>query len=222
MDGRYIRGMKRIIVFDLGRGGEVLAKEIAETLPCEVVSLTADRYQGLPLSPGEMRRIAERELLGYLGTDDVIMLAEIDVALAVKSYLKRRYPKQVILGGIKKLRFGKGKFVVFASERLKRCLNYQLMKARSENMSEARCDYIERKIGRYDINVMDVNASMWGMEGKTVVFLSTIFTAERKRLRGLMPKDVKMIDLNKILIREMCLELGLRGADGKKPVGALW
>ncbi len=87
--------MRRIVVFDGGCGGEIVAKFLAEELKVvEVISIVD--WSNAPYEDrdiAEIVRLTERHVRSYIGKADLIVLGGYTVALAL-SHLETRYPSQ--------------------------------------------------------------------------------------------------------------------------------
>ena len=210
--------MRRVIVFDTGWGGELLADRLEEVLPGEVVRVIPWRDGILEeeRSASAIRRLTEQRLAGggFLGTKDIIVLAEPGVALAAKDYLKRKYPEQVFIGGLMGVK-PRRKMMVLATPGLKSREEYQIWKAEAEEVTEPECKGWAEKIYDGELKDEEVTRAVKGFQDGTVMILSTNFIDVRKVIERATWRRAKVVDLSKEIVRETCAELGLRGKDGE-------
>ena len=91
--------MLKIVVFDGGRGGEVVAKYLQEELQVVEVMQVID-WENAPYEDkrlDEICMLANSLLRQYIGKVDLIVLGGYMAALAL-DYLQEQYPKQKIVG----------------------------------------------------------------------------------------------------------------------------
>lgn len=92
--------MLRIVVFDGGWGGELVANFLASELKTVNVTKVIDwsnaPYEGKGLS--QIYQLTEQCLAPYIGDVDLIVLGGYVVSAAALDYLRRQYPKQQFIG----------------------------------------------------------------------------------------------------------------------------
>ena len=212
--------MRRIVVFDTGWGGEIVAERLKMATAGEIAKVIAWQDGNFEErgSAAEIRWMVERRLKegGYLGTKDVIVLAEPGVALAAKDYLARKYPEQSFVGGLMGVQPSeKRKMMVLATPGLKRRAEYQEWRAQAGEIIEPDCDGWAEKIHDGELDEEEVRKAVEGFEGGVVLILSTNFIDVRRTIERAMWRKAKVVDLSKKIVREACVELGLKGVDGE-------
>ncbi len=92
--------MLKIAVFDTGFGGELFADRLEEALPVVKVIRVIDWRNALKVEqhPREARKIAEEALRPYIGTVDLIVIANYLISAVGLSYFRRKYPNQKFIG----------------------------------------------------------------------------------------------------------------------------
>lgn len=211
--------MKRVVVFDTGWGGELLAEKLAEALPYEIEKVIPWRDGTLEegRSAAEIRRLVERRLAeaNCLTEECVIVLAEPGVALAAKAYLERKYPQTRFIGGLMGLKPAE-KMLVLATPGLRSREEYQLWRARSQEVVEPDCTGWAEKIYDGELDERTVRAAVEGYREGTVMILSTNFIDVRNVVEKEVGRRVKVVDLSNKIVRKVCSELGLLGVDGER------
>ncbi len=212
--------MRRVIVFDTGWGGEILAERLEMTLPVEVVKVIPWRDGILEegRSAGEIRKVVERRLRegGFLGTKDVVVFAEPGVALAVKEYLERKYPNQAFVGGLTKIETKrKERIMLLATPGLRGREEYQKWKMGLGETVEPECSGWAEKIQDGELKDEEVRKTVRGFGKGIIVILSTNFIDVRRTIERATWRQARVVDLSKRIVREVCGELGLKGKDGE-------
>ena len=92
--------MLKIAVFDTGFGGELFADKLEESLPIVEIIRVIDWRNALRVEqhPREARKIVEEALRHYIGTVDLIILANYLISATSLSYLRHKYPNQKFIG----------------------------------------------------------------------------------------------------------------------------
>lgn len=212
----------KIIVFDSGWGGDVVADYLEQALPIEIERLI-DWKKGSygEKSVGEIRLLTEMALLPHIGKAELIVLAETVVALSAIDYLKKKYPGQIFVGYgrelaeiVRKL----SRTMILTTEGTKRLERYQEFKASfsCRELVEPECMGWSEKIddGEFSGNVlMDVVGNFRG----TVIVYSSGFIDAEAQIMALAGKRVDVIDMRRVLLRDVCSALKLKGVDGRTP-----
>ena len=92
--------MVRILVFDSGYGGDVLADKIARELSDAQVFRTID-WRNAPFSTKsaeEIRKITVNAIRGYIGKVDLIVIGSYEATATALQYLRYKYPGQAFIG----------------------------------------------------------------------------------------------------------------------------
>lgn len=91
--------MLRIVVFDTGWGGELVADYLAREIKVVEIVRVIDWRQGGygACTQSEICRLVEESLTSYIGTVDLIILGGYVVSLAM-DYLRELYPEQRFVG----------------------------------------------------------------------------------------------------------------------------
>ena len=92
--------MLKVLVFDGGYGGELLADYLEEEIPTLDIIRVIDwrNAEALQDSARQARKIAERAIRPYLGRVDLIIFANYLVSHASLSYFQRKYKDQKFVG----------------------------------------------------------------------------------------------------------------------------
>lgn len=92
--------MLKIAVFDTGFGGELFADRLEETLPIVKVIRVIDWRNALKVEqhPREARKITEEALRPYIGTVDLIVIANYLISAVSLSHFRHKYPSQKFIG----------------------------------------------------------------------------------------------------------------------------
>lgn len=214
--------MLKIVIFDSGWGGELFADFVKAELPVVEVVRVID-WKNAPynkLREDEARELTERALKPYVGTADVIVLASYEATEAGLEYLREKYPKQKFLGfemeGLGKI---KGKLLVLAtsfvleSEWLKR-------KLQGREWMGVDCDEWPQLIddGELNVEVMEKRlAEVEAVYTDAVILGCTQLVDVKKDLEKILGwKKGAVVDEFKLVLKNICAVLGLRGGDGKR------
>ncbi len=92
--------MLKIVIFDTGYGGEMFADRLESELPVAEIIRVIDWRNAETISrhPHGSRKIIEDALRPYLGTVDLIIIANYLISATSLNYLKRKYNTQKIIG----------------------------------------------------------------------------------------------------------------------------
>ncbi|MBQ6393729.1 hypothetical protein IJH74_00560 [Candidatus Saccharibacteria bacterium] len=198
--------MRKVVVFDDGRGGEIIADYIYDELPIEVIKVI-DRQNGsyAEKSGGEIRLLTEKQLKDHIGKVDVIILANSEISLAAKDYLSRNYPEQKFIGygdNLEELITILKEAMIIIPKNASRMDKYQLTKVQFDG------DILEERT-----EIRQTGGSFSGV----VIIYDTNYIGKTSLIKETIGKKVKIIDFRRSLLRELCLALGLRGVDGHSP-----
>ena len=92
--------MLKIAVFDTGFGGELFADRLEEEMSVVGVIRVIDwrHAKRIEQHPHEIRKITESALRPYIGTVDLIIIANYQISTNCLSHLRRKYPDQKFVG----------------------------------------------------------------------------------------------------------------------------
>ena len=214
--------MLKIVIFDSGWGGELFADFVKAELPVVEVVRVID-WKNAPynkLREDEVRELTERALKPYVGTADVIVLASYEATGAGLEYLREKYPKQKFLGfEMESLGKIKGKLLVLAtsfvleSEWLKR-------KLQGREWMGVDCDEWPQLIDDGELNVEMMEKRLAEVEAvytDAVILGCTQLVDVKKDLEKILGwKKGAVVDEFKLVLKNICAVLGLRGGDGKR------
>ena len=112
--------MIKIVVFDIGYGGELFADRLETEFPtAEIIRViswrNAEKITNHPLGT---RKIVEEALCPYLGSVDLIVIANYFISAFNLRYLRRKYKKQTFIGfTLRPSRIVAGKPLLILTER---------------------------------------------------------------------------------------------------------
>lgn len=91
--------MLKVVVFDSGSGGEALADKLEREIPTlEVIRVIDWRHAEVFDSAHKARKLTEEALRPYIGTVDLIVLANYLLTFTSLKYFRHKYPKQKFMG----------------------------------------------------------------------------------------------------------------------------
>lgn len=205
--------MIKVVVFDNGRGGEIIGNYIEDELPVEVIKVI-DRNRGAykNMKAKEVCERIEMNVKEYIGRARVIVLASPDVSLIAKKYLKTKYPNQQFVGygdGLEDMVKKVKRAIILTSKQTRKTYEYQKMLPKE-----------------YGGELVEMNFVNWNQSVKrkikefgygTVILYSTEAISNKEIVQNAMGWRVDVVDLRKILLNDICTALNMVGKDGLRP-----
>ncbi|MBQ6355451.1 hypothetical protein IJJ18_03525 [Candidatus Saccharibacteria bacterium] len=215
--------MLKVLVFDSGWGGDLIADYLEQELPIEVERLIDWRSGSYSeKTPGEIRLLSEMAILPHIGEADVIVLSEAATAAVALDFLKQRYPNQVFVGYghdlAELVRRLSQAVMILTTEGVKRSEFYQHSKVNfsGKELVEPECLGWEDHIDNGDLPEEVVSRAVGDFRGTVVVYNPGFFEIIPK-LEKIAGQRISIIDMKRALLRDVCLALKLRGVDGYAP-----
>ncbi len=244
---RYIgtgkgQNMLKVVVFDLGWGGELVANYLDEEIGVLEIVRVIDWHDAhkSDYDASELCKIAERQLQRYLGKVDLIVLGGYTVSIAL-DYLRKHYPEQKFVGmGINyyrvlKTRCSPDNVAILANKTL---INHATCQEIRDSLPLAKiiipdCSGWEELIDVGDMS-LDVLWSELGehfrlcklprrsvppnnaelLRPDTLLILNTHFWEIKADLERMFGYQVRILDFRQKLLHDVCAALSLRGVDG--------
>lgn len=215
--------MLKVVVFDSGWGGDLVADYLEEKLPIEVERVIDWRSGSYSeKSPGEIRLLTEMALLPHIGKVDVIVLSEAATAAVALDFLRQRYPNQAFVGYghdfAKLIEHLSRAVMILTTKGVKQTEFYQRSKAcfSGKKLVEPECLGWEDHIDNDELPEESISSAIGNFRGVVVVYNPGFFEIIPKIEKIAGPR-VNIIDLKRALLRDVCLALRLRGVDGRAP-----
>ena len=215
--------MLKVLVFDSGWGGDLVADYLERELPIEVERVIDWRSGSYSeKTAGEIRLLSEMALLPHIGEADVIVLSEAATAAVALNFLRQRYPEQIFVGYghdlAKLIRRLSRAVMILTTEGVKRSEFYQYSKANfsGKKLVEPECLGWEDHIDNDELPEETISSAIGDFRGIVVVYNPGFFEIIPK-LEKIAGRRIIIIDMKKALLRDVCLALKLRGVDGCAP-----
>ena len=204
--------MIKVLVYGGEKETEDVANFLESEMPVEVKKLIAKR-ELKDLSTAEILEITERDLVGIIGKNELIVLANPFGAIATGKELKRRYPEQKFVW------YGQGierevqKFrmlYVLTSLKIKRLEVYQRMKARCQGIQIVEDDSVGWKemTEKGKVEKEEVTEKVKSTRGAPII----VFHPELSfsRIREIVDWRGEVIDIERGLLSAIKAILGLK------------
>ena len=211
-----------VVVFDCGWGGEIIGDFIAEEIPFRVEKVID--YKNAQYGEkdfGEMKELAEKALVNYIGKVRVIVLADTVMALELMEYLREKYPDQKFVGYgrglVKMIRMMRAERVmILTTNGVKRQEMFKKMEQMAGvKMVEPECRGWGQKIDEGEMTESEVRRAVGRFQGDVIVIYATGFLDVEENIKKYAKKQTKVVNMKGILLKDVCEALGLVGKDGK-------
>ena len=216
--------MLKIAILDCGYGGEFLADRFEEEVGVvEVIRVIDWRHSEQYLTkPKTARALANAALRPYIGTVDLIIIANHLLSATSLNYFKHKYPEQKFIGlRLKQPEcFTKKQILVLATKALTKTMAYHgflfaLKKHRVKTMS---VDTWPEQIDEGELEFTEIKQSINQFIGKKriapeeVVLANAQFEDIKSELKRILGRKVKIHSSFDDAIREACKLLRIRGS----------
>jgi len=219
--------MLKVVVFDCGYGGELLADELAEVLPIlEIIRVIDWRHASeIQSSPRRARECAREALRPYIGKVDLIIFANHLLSVTSLKYFQRKYNSQRFLG--LKLKspdsYVKRDVLVLATKPLAKTLTYQTFLLRlRRNVRTLTPDSWPAKIDDGLLTAAEVRTELARVrrsrhfDPKEVILACSQFSDLKPTLRDIFGHNLKIYDSFNDAINQTYKILKIRGGLAKK------
>ena len=209
--------MKKILVFDSGYGGDVLADKIIRDFQDVQVYRTID-WRNAPFSAktaDEIREITEKAIAEYIGKVDVIVIGSYEATAAALQYLRYKYPEQVFVGAawpdarelkVKSRLVRKRRLLVLTTGIVRRSREFSKRRRKWIGVAVAikECDEWERLIDDGEMNGRKLRQDLGRFVAacpEYVMLLSLNFLEVKKEIQMLFGPETKVLDGRLVLMR---------------------
>ncbi len=222
--------MKKVVVFDSGYGGEIIADKLEKELPIlEVIRVIDWRHASEILeSSHKARRAAEIALAPYIGKVDLIIFANHLLTLTSLKYFRRKYTSQKFLGLelISPDTFVPRDVLILTTKAVAHTLHYQFFTFRIKR--QVKTLILDDWPARIDDDVLSrskitkvINSFLVknpDFHPEEVILACSNFSAIKPDLRKILGHNIKIYDNSNDVARLASKALRLRGGIGKKPL----
>lgn len=221
--------MLKVVVFDSGWGGELLADFLSTELPILDIIRVID-WRHAPYSmktKAQLLPLAQQALEPYLGKVDLIIFANQLVSLSLLDYFAKAYPKQAFLGfpllfnRISLSRFHQ--VLILSTSSLFNHPSYQALKHklhqahRDLQIIETSCDRWEQLIDDGELKRSHLNHILPATLTTDAIFLEHAhFLDFKPQLEQICGWRTQVYDAYRYILQDVCDVLHLRGSTGKR------
>ena len=216
--------MLKVVVFDSGFGGELLADYLEEELPLvEVIRVIDWRNASTILtSPKQARKAAETALRPYVDHVDLIIFANYLISITSLKYFRQKYKSQKFAGfRLKNEQIIYNKpTVIFTTKAVSRTINFfkfaHSIKAKIITLDDwpNLIDDGELTIDKIKSDLKDILA--YPKNSLQIILACGQFVDIKSDLKTLLGHNTKFIDPFDDTLRQTCLTLKIRGSLKKK------
>lgn len=209
--------MLKIVVFDSGYGGELLADYLESRLPVVEITREIDwrNAESSQHSAKIARRAAERSLRPHLNRVDLIIFANYLLSTTSLKYFRRKYPHQAFLG-IKLEHPGnyKPSTYILATSALAKTISYKLFVHRIKGKTLILDDWPilidDGELGHSKVR-RDLSTIMPDKPDQIILGCSQFVDLEDE-LRRVLGHNVKILNNFEEVFRQTCRTLKIRGS----------
>lgn len=219
--------MLKVVVFDGGYGGELMADKLEEELPVIEVIRVIDwrNADKLLLSAKTARRVARDALRPYIGRVDLIVLANHLLTATSLKYFQRKYKEQKFVG--MELRkpdtFINRETLIMTTRAVARTINYHnylfslKRKCRTITLDDWPNLIDDGELSSGEIkNVLDNFMFEKKFYPKEIILLCAQFSDVKNEIYNAIGGNVRIYDSFDACTRSVCKALRLRGGTGKR------
>lgn len=215
--------MLKVVVFDSGWGGDIVAQDVEDRLAIIDVIRVID-WRHAPYAGKSRRQICsltESALRSYIGCVDVIIIASFEAQCAVR-YLKTRFPYQKFIAvSWPPIGFqgnAQHTVMVLTGEKIKHSLEYLLWrrKLRHKRVIEPVCEHWTAMIDNGKLSRRDLQRELAPYRAEkvdTIILGNTHFWDLQEQIEGALGWQATVIDPRQILVNQVCVALELDGAN---------
>ncbi len=208
--------MKKIIVFDYGMAAYLVGNIIEQEIPFEVEKVLVGGEKEL-VKKTEWEIVEEtREVLRpFIGTAEIIVLANPFISMMAKNYLEQIFPRQKFIGygwDLPKLLEDTKKALIVKNEKINNIESYQMIKSQCQGTEIIESDsekWIKIIAGEEEIVDTDLEAEIEKARGGKLVIFNSNLLMMKKRLKKRVGWRVDVVDFVDCLIKKLKHELSL-------------
>ncbi len=216
--------MLKIAILDCGYGGEFLADRFEEEVGVvEVIRVIDWRHSEQYLTkPKTARALANAALRPYVGTVDLIVIANHLLSATSLNYFKRKYPEQKFVGlRLKQPEcFTRKQILVLATKALTKTMTYHgfLFALKNHRVKTMQIDAWPERIDEGELGSAEIEQSISQFMTKKRIMPEEVILANaqlediKPELRRIFGRKVKIHSSFDDAIREACKLLRIRGS----------
>lgn len=218
--------MLKVVVYDSGYGGELLADRLEAELPIIQIIRVIDwrNANALQTDPREARRIAKADLSPYIGHVDLIVLANHLLTLTSLKYFRRKYENQRFVGlNLKKPTSPlKQDTIVLTTKAVTRTINYyNFVFHLKKRVKTVTLDTWPEKIDDGELTEQEIrdtlgNIANAGKRSQEVFLACSQFSDIKSELTKVFGHNLKIHDGFDDVYKEICQTLRIRGGLKKR------
>ena len=215
--------MLKIVIYDVGVGGEFFAEIFQEELPiAKIIRVINWRSAGESMSSRKKaRKIAEQDLKPYIGRVDLIILANNLLGVTSIKYFKRKYKKQKFLGFNLPVpdTFKKCDTLILTTKALVKTINFKNYVRRIKR--DAWVSVVDDYVGKIDDGIslendLVVLKQQISIQPREIILLNANFWDIKEDLRKTFGVTIKIYDSFDDTMRQAFKILKIRGGIGRK------
>ncbi len=214
--------MLKVVIYDCGYGGELLADWLEAELPILEIIRVIDWRSAHKMQSNsrDARKIAEADLRPYVGRVDLIILANHLLAITSLKYFRRKYKSQRFIGlNLKKPTSPpKDNSIILTTKAVTKTINYHNfvfhLRRRTKTVV---LDTWPAKIDDGELTMQEIRGElsrlvMHGSHSQEVFLICSQFCDIEKELVNIFGRNLKIHDGFNDMLRETCKVLRLRGS----------
>ncbi|MDO4611295.1 MAG: hypothetical protein Q4B34_00285 [Candidatus Saccharibacteria bacterium] len=209
--------MLKIVIFDVGYGGEVFADRLEEELGIvDVIRVIDWRNAAAALSGShQIRQVAEAALRPYIGRVDLIFLANHLLSTTSLRYFRRHYKNQAFLGFEIPVFKTTRKTLVLTTKALSKTFSFQYATSCFKNKETLLLDHWTSKIDDGELTLADIKQALQS-PAEILVLANSNFSDLKTMFKTAVHQNIKILDSHDSAIRDICKTLKLRGGIGRR------
>lgn len=217
--------MIKIVVFDSGYGGEMVADLLEEELPIAEIIRVIDwrNADKILASSRSARHTAEKALEKYIGKVDLIIFANHLLSATSLKYFRRKYKNQKFLGLrlVQPTTFIKRNSIILTTKALTKSLDYHKYMMQHRHNAKTLCldDWVELiddgELTRDEIR-STIEKYIANETPEEIVLACSQFSDIKNDLRYIFGNNVRINDSFRDVITDVCKILRIRGGAYRK------
>lgn len=214
--------MLKVVIYDCGYGGELLADWLEAELPILDVIRVIDWRSAhkMQSSSKDARKIAEADLRPYIGRVDLIILANHLLAITSLKYFRRKYKAQRFIGfSLKKPTSPpKDNSIILTTKAVTKTINYRNFTFHLRRRAKTVVlDTWPAKIDDGELTMQEIREELShlaksGSHSQEIFLICSQFCDIEKELIDIFGRNLKIHDGFNDILRETCKTLRLRGS----------
>lgn len=215
--------LKKIVIFDIGFGGELFADYVEKELAIIDTIRVIDWRESPNLykNPHLARKNALEILRPYINKVDVIVIANYFISSIGLDYFRDRYPSQKFVGfSFPQDSARNQRAFILPTKSLRMLPSYQLFKYRLHaKTQEFDCEAWARMMDDGELTPAKITEDLQpfaDFKPQKVYMLCTHLPKIKPTIRKIFGGNVKIEDGYKQTYKDLCVALGFKGIDGRK------